>query len=508
MDTFRLPRFDQLGGADRLHALSKVTEQADRDGVLGLLPTGPEEVLPERAVASRTRTVRTRLFLLGYLGKDNGKTRIGKRLREAIGTFQKEAGLHVDQWVGNETWGALQELLSFEEPTNFDRWKVDGQLRPALRRAVETRLYALGLTESRHPRTSDKVTQGLEDFVVVADLFGLSPSRLTPEISPETVAVLFDQDANARCLAEADQAFRFERPLTISKRRAQSLLRKFIVANAKIELWLLGYDVQPGGTRFKSPPSFPYAAGRFPLYHALVSFWQDCGHSTQKARELASSLTGNLFRQLLVMAEQADAVPDPLIAENLFETLTTAKEEDRRSVWKQIQSIGSRIWDGVRRAWRWLKALVLRGIHKAAAWICNTARLAYRFAGNAFRVVKSAFKTATEAIRFMMHKEVPGSDPNHLVIRRDGDFDYLLFLNRDNDPTVVDALLAQFRRQADSFRLALGVLGVLARAMVDLAKKVAFGGWLGFIAALVKLYSQRGIVGDVLRLSRMQEALP
>jgi len=353
------------------------------------------------------------------------------------------------------------------------------------------------------------VEEALEDFTIVADLLGLSSDPLRPETSRATLTVLFDQDAIARHLAEADQAFRFERPLMISKQRARRLLRTFIVATAKIELWLLGYDVTPGGeASFKTPPSFPYKSERFSLYHALVTFWEDCGRSTRQARELALNLSGELFRQMILAAEEAEGAPDPLSAEKLFDTLSGADEKQHLSIWKEIQRIGSRIWDGLRRAWRWLKALILRGIRKTVAWIRNTARLVFRYASNAFRVVKRAFENATKAIRFLLHKTVPGSDPNHLALHRDGDFDYQIFVNRTADPAVVERLLAEFTRQTESFRLTLRVLGALVRAVTSLARRTLFGGWLGFIAALVKLYSCRGIVGDVLRLSRLQEALP
>ncbi len=72
---------------------------------------------------SRIKTIRNRLFNLGYIEQDTGTGHLDDTIRDGIKVFQREAGLKVDGWIGEkETWPALQDLVSFETPINIKKW--------------------------------------------------------------------------------------------------------------------------------------------------------------------------------------------------------------------------------------------------------------------------------------------------------------------------------------------------------------------------------------------------
>ncbi|MFQ5700535.1 MAG: peptidoglycan-binding protein [Acidobacteriota bacterium] len=368
IENFRLPEFSRLAPGERFDALVDTSRRADTQGLLCPLPATRAEVREEATFPSRIRTIRTRLFLLGYLGRDSKSGTLDARLRGAVRAFQTEAAITVDGWVGRETWKSLEELLSFETPHDLARWFSGGHANPALARAAQVRLHVLGLLRSRHPRTGKKVESALERFALLADLLDLAPGRLRPALSPETLAVLFDHDAIAARMTRADDAFAFNRPRDIARGKARRLLRKFIICTAKIELWLHGFDVLLSGRAdFEHPRRLPSTPERYPLHHALYEFWRGAGQTDAEARRSAMTITGRFFRRLQELHEEADKVPDRAGIARLYETLARATPGVLRDIRDQIRSVGSRIWDGLKRAWRWFKSLLARGIRKVTA---------------------------------------------------------------------------------------------------------------------------------------------
>ena len=66
------------------------------------------------------------------------------------------------------------------------------------------------------------------------------------ELMEEQIS-FYVQDNIAECLAEAGETFMLHRPSDLSEHEATRTVRKFIICCAKIELWLLGYDVTLDG---------------------------------------------------------------------------------------------------------------------------------------------------------------------------------------------------------------------------------------------------------------------
>jgi hypothetical protein len=507
IDDYRLPELDGFSAPDRFDEVDSIFTQAEEKGVIAPLPGTHEEVRLTELNESRICTIRTRLYLLGYLKRDNHSPRIGDRLKSAIHRFQIEAGLEADSWVGRQTWTALQELVSFEHPSNLDKWFAEGPLKPALQRAIKLRLFVLGFLPSKQTHNKDKLQTALEKFVAVAGILKLHHRPLHPGLVFETINVLFDQDALAAQLGRTGQNFMKYRPADISEKVAGRLIHKFTVCCAKIELWLLGYDVPlDGRAKFDTPGRteiHSYLPARYPTFHAFYSFWLQNGLSKKKARKRAVDVTGFFFGTLLDLQQKGNRIADANQSEQLYQVLVKEKKNMLDRVWEQIKTIGSRIWDGLKRVWRWLKSIIKGVAKKIGVWVKNIARLAYQYALNAFPIARRLIDITKATVSFLVRKTLKDSDINHIVISRDHDYDYRLYVNPGNNRDKTKATLTEFYRQAYLFNIGMRVLGILASTLVTVIKSVPLGGgWFGLVLALLKIYTPLKKLSNLLEEER------
>ena len=221
---------------ERLAAVAADIDTAEKKGLFVPLPRSEPEESKDR---SRIKTIRNRLFILGYLEKDTGRGNMDAPLKEAIRTFQKEAGLEPDGWVGEEeTWPALQELVSFETPIKIARW-FDSELpKPVLRRAVALRLHVLGLRDEKPTSSNEDIETGLRSFGRVWEKLNPGTTLSETGLNYEWLGLLFDMDGITSRLSEVSADLSREDLVKI---------HSFVLNAAKIELWLMGYAVRPSG---------------------------------------------------------------------------------------------------------------------------------------------------------------------------------------------------------------------------------------------------------------------
>ncbi|MFC2037591.1 peptidoglycan-binding domain-containing protein [Chloroflexota bacterium] len=492
-----LQDFDQLSIAGQYDALLDAIPRAYDEGVLVPLPEEEDQEITDAFIASRLRTVRTRLYLLGYLRKDNQRPHKDKGLEDQIRNFQEDARLQVDGWVGPETWTALQELVSFEEPPDIEHWLAACSDDTLLRRAAGLRLHVLGFLKKR-TMSKRKIRRGLRDFVHVAQLLRLAKSDLTPAISLETLTPLFDQDAFVECLALLPGGFADDQsPKNVA------VVRRFSAHVAKTELWLLGYgveldraDVDENGLFPMPPPESKgyYVDPAYSFYTALYAFWKDAGQYAAKARaSTRQGLTGAFFQQLLALeGGTAELDLDPVESEQLYAEIVKASKEKSslpKRIWTYIQDIGSRMWDGIKRAWRWFRRIVDKAkpfVH----WARNLARLAYRYALRIFDGVKRLAVRTVESIQFFAHRTVPGSQEPDFVVVREKDLDYRLYASSTFQAGNLQTVTGELRRQAGFFSLGIRMLAALANAVSAVIKAALLPGvgWFVFVLSLVRAY--------------------
>ena len=503
IDDYQLPKLHNLEMPDRFDQLDAILAKAHTEGLAAPLPGSKQEVRVTELNESRICTIRSRLYLLGYLKRDNKSPKIDSGLENAIRQFQTDAGLVSDGWVGINTWTALQELVSFEHPSNLDHWFKAEPINPALLRAIKLRLFVLGFLPSKQAQDSNKLQDALDKFVWVARILRLHEKQLPAALALKTVNILFDQDRLAARLGQAGKDFMKYCPAEIPEKQARRSIYRFSVCCAKIELWLLGYDVPlDDKVKFDTPGQneiFSYLPIRYPVYHALYSFWRENGKRPKKARQRAREIDANFFAKLLQLQQEGARIADTNQSEQIYEMLASEKKEVLNEVWKHIKSIGSRIWDGLKRLWRWLKSLFKTVVKKISAWAKNIARLAYRYALNGFSVVYRLVKITKETASFLVHKTLTDSHAGNIIINRDRDYDYRVYVNPERNHEKVRAILTHFCEKAHWFNMGMRIIGLTVGALIAAITKIPLaGGWFGLVLAMLKIYSSLKEIGEVL----------
>ena len=489
---------------ERLVAVRADVASAEKNGIFVPLPTGPAERSRDW---SRVKTIRNRLYLMGYLKADTGRGNMDGGLREAIRAFQAEAGLRIDGWVGaKESWPALQELVGFETPLRLDRWYRKEAPLPALRRAVALRLSVFGLLPWSPDSTLTDIREGLAVFGNVwRTLFGSAPEKepvSVPQGERMWIDRLFDMDGISRRLSILPAP---------PDREAMKRCHGFIVNAAKIELWLMGYPVRPGGydldTRKASLPldneglqpgeawlksrsvTHYFAVKRnLRFYKALHRFWRDNGDGDDTADEKSVRFL-QCFRDFFILVDQGlreDARLDAGQRQRQLEAFVLKRKAQLPEVWRKVRAFGARVWDGVRRVWGWLRRMVAGGVKKVLEMGTNMARLIYDFALGSFEVAANVMRSLGAAIRWAATPRLPGSDPAHVVFQRDMDGDIRVVVHHDARRDRVREGCRRLEQFAQMFAFGCRVAGTLVSLLVE-AFRSGWSAYFGLVLALIRM---------------------
>ncbi|NCB09898.1 MAG: hypothetical protein EOM73_17295, partial [Bacteroidia bacterium] len=235
-----------------------IVENAGNDWMIGNPPANKKETYDIDSQQIRIQTIASRLWLLGYLPKKIHSRRIVQKLSEiqqAVVRFQGEANLKKDSWVGDKTWYALDELVGFESKLSEEQWFSGGMINPkteaAVHRAIQLRLWCLGLYRNK-PSVNFKPLEidALTNFENIVKMFRIKSGHFIAGFNDETIKILFNQDVLTGSLIteNSSQKTTFSYRITArNKEGNDALAKRFIVNCAKIELWLLGYDIDIDG---------------------------------------------------------------------------------------------------------------------------------------------------------------------------------------------------------------------------------------------------------------------
>jgi len=241
-----------------------------------------------------------------------------------------------------------------------------------------------------------------------------------------------------------------------------------------------------GVNDFKAPPKEQYDAADYISFNALKQFWMDTGLDEHQAWGKAQQLDGLLFNKFLQILKHPESLHHQSPSDHVFNLLSENDDDLQQNVWKSIQKLEHRIWDGLKRVWSWLCSRLHKFIHKTEAWVKNLSKLALHYARQAFPVVDSIVEAVVDTVSMLTHKVFPGSRPNTLYIQHNLDFDFSLFINADAQPKDYFPLLEKFHLQSNVFGTGISIMGTLIDTIIQLSKKIILGlGWLGFILGLV-----------------------
>ncbi len=483
--------------ADGLQILEADLDRAESAHIIEPLAESGKRFLASEAGRAYLPVLRDRLFRLGYLRVRAGPEGPDEPLERAIRRLQEEAGLTVDGWIGTQTWDGLQELFAFEPMTQLERWIGAKGMTPALRRAACLRLICLGFLPSQTRASLAPLEEPLSRWrrtLVLLKAPGISDD--TSFNSLDLIEYLFNIDRLSRLVGGAGGDIR--RRIDGPPSKDGEMLRRFLNCLLKIELWLLGYEkVSPDGKpldisrtehkvrrrqgrrRVRTVVQIKYS--RF--YQVIRDFWADTGASDEHGSEAEILLRS--FREIVDMDEGELNERQERIERTtgLIEQI----DQDQAEVGEHWSEAGfaGRVWDGVKRVWRFLKRLV-RG---AAKRIKLLVRGAYQLAAEGFTLVRRGIRIFSEGLTMLFSPEIKGSN-EQIAMRHRADFDFEVFLDAQATERVTAEFLEALHRRLASLRAALRVLGLLFHAAMT-AARLATGpwGWWRLLRALMHLNS-------------------
>jgi hypothetical protein len=425
-----------------------------------------------------------------------------------VKVFQGDAGLLPDAWVGAQTWRAMQQLFTFETPFVPDAWFLDGHPREALKRGVSLRLATYGF--AGRPGAGSGVVNHQVDpalharlaaFAPVAIALGLIPAGPTPALNPSLATLILNHDALVAAIVTN------LRPDLSTYGTAVDAVRAFLLAVLKVELWLGGSPgLLPDADVALTETDFEWR--HFAREKKLTKFGQALSDFAVEA---------GLSRTALNLADwqtSFDAQLGPLIA-HVCETGGPAGDADPAVVaaileaqsrvdpgfWAKItgamDGLANKLFDGLRRAWRWIKRVAGQTITWAGQALETLARGVWQHLSHIGRGIRTAFEAFVEGVKYCFSEIMPGSDPASVVTGHDRDFDFRQFVAVDGLENAVASQCQRLNRAAVAFRIACRILGLVI-GMVRTCL-LSGGGLTAFIAVPLGLLRAADGVGALIR---------
>lgn len=505
--------FSDLTGnpTDQLGQFETIFEEAKKQGVVSALPESDEETYNFQSQQVRLHTVASRLWLLGYLpNKYKSEEDIQQHLdeiRAAVLVFQKEANLKPDYWVGPKTWHALDELVSFESEFTKEQWfQTDGNLIPegalAIHRAAELRLFCLGLFDEAPDKFQHLLPLSVfKEFEKILLLFNI-PVDFKIGFNFKTLSLLFNQDVLSLAVSKARyenrDAFKFNVKAVVNHTpevddlgELKKLGHIFIANCARIELWLLGYEVNFGGHLSRKFQNSLQLKKKDDLFDVIVQFNMHFKEQSDVlSKKMAKRITPSLFQELAV-AEDDDRQSDyDEISETIAEKVNTPDQVNKAFTY--IKSRGLRLWDGLKRIWRWVKRIG----KKVADFIQNNIFKAFfRYISKNYKIIARGFKNVAKAIGNYINGGMPTEG---VFFKFSADLDTRVYISNNITTNHQKESILKISRQARAFNLGCQMIGYV----INFFKKLVTGlfGWVRFLMTLIKSYKRIKVIYEEFKI--------
>lgn len=471
---------------NQLGQFENILDTANKKGIINNTPDNTAETYDIESQRIRLQTIASRLWLLGYLPRKISHKNIHRKIdniKSAVVQFQKDANLKQDNWVGNKTWYALDELVSFESDFSFNKWFTDTginqEVSNAVHRAIQVRLWSLGLYRRRPNKDFQPLKKSdLKSFENILKIFLIKNDRFNADLNYDTLKVLFNQDVLTNAIvkraSKRKNSFLLKLPGKNKKNR-RNLAHKFIVNCAKIELWLLGYEVKIDGKN-----DFELSK-ESDLYIAISSYYQQFGnHKKSEADKMAERITPKLFEGIGAANEIGDDYGTDDASEEIINEIKTKSDID--NALNYIKDKGMRLWDGAKRLWRWIKKI---GKRVVTFFKENVYRAFFRYTSKAYKIVKSGISTVVKSIKIYLNGEL---NVNNISYQFSKDMDTTILLQKDFK--IEDALsgIKELTKQTEAFKVACRIVAYIFKVFKNIIK--GFVGWAKLLYLLLKEYNE------------------
>jgi hypothetical protein len=448
------------------------------------------------------RAIRARLIELGYLGEgikfsNRRDEKLDPVLSKKIKRFQSEAGIKEDGWAGPETWRVLECLVSFEnqqDPEHWRKvWKTPENLlsNQAVLRGVYCRLYAMGFfVDWDRDRINTKTVISPSDnqnFQLAIQQFCRFAKQLKlvhpscADLSVELLIALYEYDKIVASLGKND---------CFSQVSAD--FQHNIEAVARIELWLLGYDIAPGKeqTEWKNFSAGKKSRSRKKISktrHAIESFCADnkdaipgfvqVDHVTAELMAAFSKFSDESEKDIYVGKQLNDSVSNIL-----------ADKKSKKEFKNQFKNIANGIFDGIKRVVRWLFRIVKRIVKFTKQYIANIVRCISKRARQFYLDVVKAIDIVYSGMTYLKNSACYYTRPAKIVFSHDRDFDQFCLISPGLQPDHILFDVRQYGSRSRLYAAGLNIVSHLMRMAHRVLKTVSSPfGWLLALLSLSNL---------------------
>jgi hypothetical protein len=174
-----------------------------------------------------------------------------------------------------------------------------------------------------------------------------------------------------------------------------------------------------------------------------------------------------------------------------------------------LQSIGSSVWDGVKRLLGWLRSITKKLLNVATNFIKNTARLIAQSARQTFKTVKLVIDRIHHGLVHAGNSIYKDSSAKSVIIFHDRDFDHQMIITGKSASVIQQSVLSAYHRSADGFNSACRIMGHLLRVLTIGIHSARAGhfGWFILLKSLARLGSHlKRVTSEVSEL--MSETVP
>lgn len=465
-----------------------------------------------------------RLYSLGYAkfsslkarkrpGKNNKIISTNIQYKEAVEAFQKDAGTVKDGWVGLQTWESMQELFTFEQDANLDKW-FQPQYQDILYRATHLRLMMLGLVDKPDGRNSasgnhEDVQAGLSLWRTI--LRKLAPDKFNSDTDENTlIEWLFDIDRLTRLVSANFGELRAlaANPYMAPNFGGNESLR-FQKSLLKIELWLYGVkDIEPGnrGAMLKVAYIPENMRGRTSVNVLMIKVSELIdelnvslnGISTDNESQVIERILQHLASLNDEDVQQATAVMQAnMLNKRLAELPAPQQKQVLKTMKNKEHSLGAWLFDGAKRVLRWLKKTILGAID----WFKQKARVvkriidqlatgAKRLATDAYNFVKRGFQVLADGFTFLATPTYL-ADNDEVIVHKKADMDTVVVVSHTADEPGVRAFWNRIEVLRLRARAAIELASVIIEEAISIIKKAVFIGPLAIVSLLLAIYKMR-----------------
>lgn len=454
------------------------------------------------------RAIRARLIELGYLGEGDKLTnrrteKLDPVLIKKIKRFQKEAGIEEDGWAGPETWQVLECLVSFENQQDPARWSEVWETpenllsNQAVMRGVYCRLYTMGFFADWDrdeintktvvsPTDNPHFQLAIQQFCRFAKLLGLVPPSCNGW-SVELLSAVYGFDKLAATLGDAD-VFSL----------VAGEFQDNVDAIARIELWLLGYDIVPGKdqtersnastkSNISIKKNVKTSTQVSKTARAIESFYADNQQEISFFSQVNQASAG-LMAAFSQLADEPEK--DIYIGKQLSNTVSNilADKSSKKEFESQFKKLANGVFDGIKRVIRWLFRIVKKIVQFTKEFIVNIVRYISKKARKFYVGVVKAIDIVYSGMTYLKSSAYHYTTPVQIVFGHDKDFDQRCLITPDLPPDHIRHDVEKYSFRSKLYAASLNIISHLMRMVHRVLKTVSSPfGWLLALLSLSDL---------------------